>query len=148
MPIIIFISLMHLQHPNQTSNFCYFLADYWQVSFNFFYENFSSEKQKLNTKSLSKAENQKKKLYCEILNKSTAEIKVPQSNGGFLCFMTSILKSGNHKWIPYNIFALAFSTGLQIRHFEKKLKSKKTLKTLKGKNNNSRKQDILVGFFP
>ena len=80
MPIIIFISLMHLQHPNQTSNFCYFLADYWQ---GFFYDNFSSEKQKLNTKSLSKAENQKKKLYCEILNKSTAEIKVPLSNGGF-----------------------------------------------------------------
>ena len=86
--------------------FGWLLAGFLQF---FFTKILVQKKQKLNTKSLSKAENQKKNLYCEILNKSTAEIKVPQSNGGFLCFMTSILKSGNHKWIPYNIFALAFT---------------------------------------
>ena len=47
--------------------------------------------------------------------------------------MTFILKSGNHKRIPYNIFALAFSTGLQIRHFEKKTQEQKTLKTQRKK---------------
>ena len=31
-----------------------------------------------------------------------------------LCFMTSLLKSGYHKWIPYYNFALAFSIVSQI----------------------------------
>ena len=58
MPKIIFISLKHLQHANQTSFLLFgrFLAVFlWSFS-----KNFTSEKQKLNTESLPKAENQAK----------------------------------------------------------------------------------------
>ena len=58
MPIINFISLMHLQHANQASDCLLPFGWFGKFSSKFFSKKFSPEKQTLNTKSLLRAENQ------------------------------------------------------------------------------------------
>ena len=53
-----------------------------------------------------------------------------------LGFMTSLLKSGYHKWMPYYILALAFSIASQTLELSPIVPQKKCVP-----------QDILVGFF-
>ena len=131
MPIINFISLMHLQHAQiRLLISFYLLADFSQVFLQIFSKKFSPEKQALNTKSLLRAENQTRNCKT-IFQKSTKSKEKTKSqnpknalNADNLKFFSRLLprdyigSSLFHFWLLVDVFFVFWQTFGNWFYFE------------------------------